>query len=265
MTAPPKPFFPENEFSSVNHDPMALAANEAPAPVSADPAPYVVPKLGVSAVYARKVLEETRKRTGLPEPTTIDVCNAFAKVVTADARTSVTDMLWAAKDSAIQAADARKEKYKVKGARVGIATVFVSHAWGRPFSDLVGAVEEYTNLHSNEASGIAFYWIDTLSVNQHGVDPNQAPMDPHDLARLFGGAIREMGKVCVVATPWEKPVPLTRCWCLWELFSAATGDDCSIELCMPPAERALHAKALGEACLIEYKTRCEARPTFFRA
>ena len=201
-----------------------------------------VPRLGVSAKYARKVLESTRERTQLAEPTTADVCVSYAKVETADTRTSLVDLLWAKKERSVQKHDAYKTRVP-KGHSVGIASVFVSHAWGRPFSDLVGAIEEYIEHEPRHAH--AFFWIDTLSVNQHQLaDANQVPMDSHAWATMFGGAIRDMGQVCVVATPWERPMPLRRCWCLWELFSACAGEGVSITLCLPSTERALYNQAI---------------------
>ena len=37
--------------------------------------------------------------------------------------------------------------------------------------------------------------------------------------------------------PWDDPIPLTRAWCLWELFSAATCENVVLEVKLPEEEK----------------------------
>ena len=44
-----------------------------------------------------------------------------------------------------------------------------------------------------------------------------------------------MGRFVLVLSPWLDPIPLTRLWCVWEIYCAhETG--CSLDIVMPPRE-----------------------------
>ena len=47
---------------------------------------------------------------------------------------------------------------------MGLADVFVSHAWKYLFADLVAAIEAFAAEHDRAE---AFFWVDNLVVNQH--------------------------------------------------------------------------------------------------
>jgi hypothetical protein len=51
----------------------------------------------------------------------------------------------------------------------------------------------------------------------------------------FATAIRDVGHTVLVLQPWHAPVPLTRSWCLWEIFSTLDAK-ARLEVVMPPAQ-----------------------------
>ena len=53
----------------------------------------------------------------------------------------------------------------------------------------------------------------------------------------FKKTIKTIGKLVLVLSPWNDPLPLTRAWCLWEIFSAATEESVVLEIVLPEAER----------------------------
>lgn len=81
--------------------------------------------------------------------------------------------------------------------------------------------------------GRRYYWLDIFSVNQHAAMAAQQP--PEWWAGTFAKAIAEIGTLLLVAAPWERPIPLTRAWCLWEVYSAIAGK-CTVHLEAPPIE-----------------------------
>mgnify|MGYP003316269177 CR=1 FL=1 len=91
---------------------------------------------------------------------------------------------------------------------IAILHILISVSWP---AALLGAVEDFEQRNADNATK-RFFWIDVCSVNQHAAA--DCVLGSEHWARLFGDAIREIGEVCVVATPWRRPVPLTRCWCL---------------------------------------------------
>jgi hypothetical protein len=57
-------------------------------------------------------------------------------------------------------------------------------------------------------------WFDVFSNNQH-----DAPQRSFEWwTNTFQSAIKRIGKTVMVLTPWNNPIPLTRGWCIWELY-----------------------------------------------
>jgi hypothetical protein len=49
-----------------------------------------------------------------------------------------------------------------------------------------------------------------------------------------------------VLAPWDDPIPLTRCWCLFEIFTAITAGEGKVELLvrLPASQRPAFVEAL---------------------
>jgi hypothetical protein len=62
-----------------------------------------------------------------------------------------------------------------------------------------------------------YFWIDIFSVNQHVASAGQLSQDFWETT--FTDMIASIGKTVVVMLPWSNPTPVTRIWCLWEIFS----------------------------------------------
>jgi hypothetical protein len=114
---------------------------------------------------------------------------------------------------------------------VGKATVFLSHVWNQSFSDTLDAFIEIADSWPHN-DGV-FVWMDVFSVSQHA--------SPDELSsswwmNAFKQAISQFGRLVMVMQPWEKPIALTRGWCMLELFSCvSTGG--RFEIALPPSER----------------------------
>ena len=87
------------------------------------------------------------------------------------------------------------------------STVFVSHAWkynnNRFFSCLVD-LDSYAN---------EWFWIDSLTVNQFAAQRGFIWW-----STTFLKCIEAIGKTLLVLAPYSDPVPLTRAWCLFEIY-----------------------------------------------
>lgn len=90
---------------------------------------------------------------------------------------------------------------------IGKVRFFISHSWAYKFSSLVEAIERFEQGKPDRAG--AYYFIDYFAVNQW--KPNE---DLNSLANV----IQRSEAVVLVMSPLDKPIPMTRCWCLWELF-----------------------------------------------
>jgi len=57
-----------------------------------------------------------------------------------------------------------------------------------------------------------------------------------DWANTFKSAVATIGNVALVLSPWHAPIPVTRIWCLWEIFCAIdTG--AAFDVCLGEEER----------------------------
>jgi len=116
---------------------------------------------------------------------------------------------------------------------VGQATVFLSHVWGEAFSDTLDAfLEVASSWDSSENDGV-FVWMDVFSASQH-VLPDELPS--RWWMNAFKQAISRMGRLVMVMQPWEKPVALSRGWCILEVFSCVSSGG-RFEVALPPSER----------------------------
>ena len=118
--------------------------------------------------------------------TTKDACEEIVKPATAATKVSYVDFL----------------QLNAK------ANKFVSHAWKYTFQDIVAALET-----SNQDGDIL--WFDICTVNQHKSETRDFVW----WQTTFQDAVREIGCTVLVLSPWERPIPLTRSWCIWEVFS----------------------------------------------
>ena len=158
-------------------------------------------------------LKTGARRAGEPL-TTADVCFEVVKPATAARKCSFAELDAAPGES-------------------GPATAFVSHAWLYPFEWLVSALEA-ANLPAD-----TFFWFDVAVVNQHV----NADRGFDWWSSTFRQAVKTIGRTLLVLAPWRAPVPLTRAWCIWEIF-CTVDTDTELRVLLPAAERDAFATAL---------------------
>ena len=67
--------------------------------------------------------------------------------------------------------------------------------------------------------------------------------------QAFRQSVVDIGRTVLVLQPWHAPVPLTRSWCLWEIYSTLDGGaELHIALC--PAQREAFQDALVRVCCV---------------
>jgi tetratricopeptide (TPR) repeat protein len=98
--------------------------------------------------------------------------------------------------------------------RIGNPQYFISHAWDYSFQDLLKTLENYFKEEKEGDRNCIFIWLDLICVNQH----QTKTYDNSFWLSTFQNAIARIGKTIMVLSPWDDPVPLTRAWCIWELY-----------------------------------------------
>lgn len=170
------------------------------------------PKHGVKLWYFQEIIRNVcGGEDNLQDLTTTDVCNKFIMPYTSATKSSLCDLL------AVQHPEA-----------VGKADVFISHAWKFKFLDVVNALENHFQHGYNPDIVL---WFDLFSNNQH-----IGPTLTFDWwCGTFKTAISDLQHVVMVLAPWQDPIPLTRAWCLFELYCAAE-TKCTFEIALSATE-----------------------------
>ena len=145
--------------------------------------------------------------------TTAEVCSELIKAETDSERISYVELL----------------RRTGKGAYVGDAIRFISHAWACNFLALVETIFEECEKEGLDESKCPV-WLDIFTVNQHsGIE------DFDHWTTSFQLAIRKIGKAWIIFIPFFA-VWLERSWCLYELYAMVEGGT-PFEILLPSAEQ----------------------------
>ena len=125
---------------------------------------------------------------------------------------------------------------------VGQANVFLSHAWTFSFLNVVEAIRLFAREQPRGAP-VQYFWFDTFSVDEHASQARPQSW----WSTTFMEAIAQIGHTVMVLSPWEAPLPLTRAWCLWEIYSTDQADK-RFDVAYGPAERNAFQQALQQDC-----------------
>lgn len=78
------------------------------------------------------------------------------------------------------------------------------------FDDVLNCLEEHDRAYPD-----TYFWFDLVTNNQH-----KATSLPFEWwCTTFKESIRSIGSVLLIMTPWDNPIPLSRAWCLFEMYS----------------------------------------------
>ncbi|KAJ3279063.1 Kinesin light chain 3, partial [Rhizoclosmatium sp. JEL0117] len=118
------------------------------------------------------------------------------------------------------------------------ANYFISHAWKYKFLDVVDALTNFvvSNKLDPEATII---WFDLLSNSQH----NTEAKDFTWWTTVFQNAIQKIGSVVLIMQPWADPIPLTRAWCVYEIYVSSVAES-RFYVAMPPNETQIFMNSL---------------------
>jgi hypothetical protein len=173
------PFSRNTEFRDLSVDSVSTVADD-------------FPLLGVNLSYLTLFIEECGGKDALALMTTTDVCEEFVKPRTLKPQCPMRAM--------------------VDSSMTGTASWFISHAWKFKFLDVVEAITLFFNNRTEENPVI---WFDLFCNYQH--DTQSRPFEWW--TNTFSNAIAAMKNVVVIMMPWNMPLPLTRTWCIFEIFA----------------------------------------------
>jgi len=114
------------------------------------------------------------------------------------------------KDGKISLAELWSQKVSGRYKAFGKVTVFISHAWKTQFGSLVEAIASWER-SQNFIEDVVYYFFDIFAINQ---------WDPQRDLRATEKIIAEANALVLVLSPLSNPIPLSRVWCLFEIYTA---------------------------------------------
>ncbi|KAI8834626.1 hypothetical protein BJ741DRAFT_241212 [Chytriomyces cf. hyalinus JEL632] len=176
--------------------------------------PLAMTTLGVPLSFVQDFIQRSRSGA-FKNLTTTDVCQRLVQPLTAHTRRSVVDTL---------IMEGRSDL-------VSEAKWFVSHAWKYQFLDVIDALTDFAAKKGIPSKDFII-WFDLFSNSQH--ETANKPFEWWE--NTFMSAIKKMGQVVMVLIPWSEPIPLTRAWCIFEIYSTVkTGS--VFDVAMPSSDQ----------------------------
>lgn len=120
------------------------------------------------------------------------------------------------------------------------ADVFISHSWKYKIKTLIDSIESY--MKENNLTKL-YIWCDILIVNQFKADNNEYEKSFFETA--FVQAVTTIGNTLLILEPWDRPIVLTRSWCIWELYATAQTNSTNLTCIVTPSERDAFYQALS--------------------
>jgi len=130
---------------------------------------------------------------------------------------------------------------------VGKSNIMLSYAWGYEVGDIVDTLVGYCDDEKLDLKR-TYVWICCLCINQHRVQQDRARKINVPFGKFratFESRVRNIGHILPMMAPWEKPVYLTRVWCVFEMYTASE-NGCRISIAMPPKEKARFLKGVNQ-------------------
>jgi tetratricopeptide (TPR) repeat protein len=221
------------QFKKLKYGPLSISIslnrNDILHPDELDPSYF--PLLGIKVSFLQEFINACPgRRPRIAHLTTDDICQTLVKPFTEPYKLSLCDLLNQAHHPGI-----------------GKATVFISHAWKYKFVDVVDALERK---FSDALDTVV--WFDVFSVNQH----TTTEKDFSWWSGTFQEAIRQFGHTVMVLSPWHDPIPLTRAWCLWELYCTVI-TRCKFEVAFSEKEEEMFLQEVGHETLNSMKSKID--------
>lgn len=145
------------------------------------------------------------------------------------------------------------------------ATIMLSYCWQCSATTIVNSLLRWCR-QSGRDPACVFVWQDALCCNQYRVEARKAlgEWETHGtFQEVFERRVRSAGHILAVLAPWREPLYASRMWCVFEMYTAMSSENCSLDMVMPEEEEASFVAALGSDGLRHFWLR-ESRITVQR-
>jgi hypothetical protein len=117
---------------------------------------------------------------------------------------------------------------------LGTATHMLSFTWGYRFTDIVDTLVACCD-NKNLDTKKTYIWMCCLCNNQNRT--TERVIELGEFQDTFEKRVSGIGNVLTMMDPWDSPGYLKRVWCIFEMYTVHSIDECKIEVVMPPREK----------------------------
>jgi hypothetical protein len=131
---------------------------------------------------------------------------------------------------------------------VGPATHMLSYTWGYAIGDIVDTLVTFCQGHNLNPKRM-YFWICFLCVNQHEIVEclkKETCVPTKLFVDTFQKHVFKIGQIVCMMAPWEKPTYLSRVWCIFEMATAFSAENCKVMIATPPLEEKRLEEQLGK-------------------
>ena len=117
------------------------------------------------------------------------------------------------------------------------ATHFLSWCWAYNLTTYAESWQLWLreNRKHGVASGNVFVWQCLFCNNQYRIEDNRSAIN-ESLGDIFRTRLLKIRKMVVLLDKFMEPVYLTRVWCVYEMYTAVTSSEVSIDFMLPPQQ-----------------------------
>ena len=117
------------------------------------------------------------------------------------------------------------------------ATHFLSWCWAYKLSTYAESWQLWLweNRKHGAGSGNVFVWQCLFCNNQYRIEENTNAIND-SLGAIFRTRLLNIRKMVVLLDQFKEPVYLTRVWCVYEMYTALTSSEVSIDFMLPPQQ-----------------------------
>jgi len=119
------------------------------------------------------------------------------------------------------------------------ATVMLSWTWEYTVHTVVGTLSDWCNSKGLDPACV-YVWQCALCCNQYRVQERrrQGQWEPFEVFHsIFERRVTSIGRVLALMTPWHEPKYVTRAWCAFEFWIAATTPGVCLEVVCASSEK----------------------------
>ncbi|KAJ3028817.1 Kinesin light chain 3, partial [Rhizophlyctis rosea] len=189
------------------------------------------PVLGIQWSFLEIFIAECGGESRLRALTTAQVCETFIKPRTKPAQSFCSHLLTSTQHAP----------------EVGHANWYIIHCWQYNFLDMISAVRQYFARKDPPAAN-PIIWLDLFSLPQHRTHP----ITSQYLQTTFTSVIFTIPNTLMVLTTWNNPLPLTRAWCILELYASAKAKT-AFDIALLPSQCAAFRDSLQDDATVLYQ------------